>query len=77
MIDTISLSIEYCGDFWWHPYYKNGIVYRDRVNTFSLFIDSSEEKTDIQKKKRVVSKKKKGQSGHDGEQCGNLRRAAR
>ena len=59
MIDTISLSIEYCGDFWWHPYYKNGIVYRYRMNTFSLFIDSSEEKTDIQKKKRVVLKKKK------------------
>ena len=73
-MDTILLSIEYYGNFWRKETYFCGIVYHDRVNTFSLFIVISEEKKDIQKKKRVVLKKGKGifQSGHDGEQCGNI-----
>ena len=58
-MDTILLSIEYYGNFWRKETYFCGIVYHDRVNTFSLFIVISEEKKDIQKKKRVVLKKKK------------------
>ena len=58
-MDTILLSIEYYGNFWRKETYFCGIVYHDRVNTFSLFIDISEEKKDIQKKKRVVLKKRR------------------
>ena len=58
-MDIILLSIENYGNFRWKETYFCGIVYCDRVNTFSLFIDFSEEKKDTRKKKCLVLKKKK------------------